>query len=133
MAKVEEMTVEVKTKLDVSRNTAEACLKLVEIYCNNNNVDILGRKNEDGTETFSFDDEKIRTEEYIRGYNQGTIDRAEEIQKCREYGYNKAIDEFTEKLMHTIHNVPSKVIGGGNVLKIAEQMKRGVDNGKDFN
>lgn len=54
--KAEEITVEVKAKLDVSRSTAEACLKLVEIYCNNNNVDILGRKNEDGTESFRFDD-----------------------------------------------------------------------------
>ena len=35
---------------------------------------------------------------YSKGYNQGTIDRAEELQKCREYGYNKAIDEFTEKV-----------------------------------
>lgn len=33
---------------------------------------------------------------YGRGYNQGTIDRAEELQKCREYGYNKAIDEAIE-------------------------------------
>lgn len=35
---------------------------------------------------------------YGRGYNQGSIDRAEELQKCREYGYNKAIDEFVEAL-----------------------------------
>jgi hypothetical protein len=35
---------------------------------------------------------------YGRGYNQGTIDRAEELQKCREYGYNKAVDEFVEAL-----------------------------------
>ena len=34
---------------------------------------------------------------YGLGYNQGSIDRAEELQKCREYGYNKAIDEFAEK------------------------------------
>jgi len=38
------------------------------------------------------------SDEYIKGYNQGTIDRADEIQKAREYGYNKAIDEFAEKL-----------------------------------
>lgn len=43
------------------------------------------------------DEKEIRTEEYGKGYNQGTIDRAEELQKCREYGYNKAIDEFVER------------------------------------
>lgn len=144
--KAEEITVEAKAKLDVSRNTAEACLKLVEIYCNNNNVDILGRKNEDGTETFSFDDEEIRTEEYIRGYNQGTIDRAEELQKCREYGYNKAIDEFAEKIALEIsesiiwgmlvdsHKYPNglgdtsgKIVDYviDAVKKVAEQMKGG--------
>lgn len=37
-------------------------------------------------------------EAYGKGYNQGGIDRAEELKKCREYGYNKAIDEFAERL-----------------------------------
>lgn len=37
-------------------------------------------------------------EMYGLGYNQGTIDRADELQKCREQGYNKAIDEFAERL-----------------------------------
>ena len=37
-------------------------------------------------------------EMYGLGYNQGTIDRADELQKCREQGYNKAIDEFAERI-----------------------------------
>lgn len=37
--------------------------------------------------------DEFEQETYGKGYNQGTIDRAEELQKCREYGYNKAIDE----------------------------------------
>ncbi len=40
---------------------------------------------------------------------------------------NKAIDEYTEKLIQEIHSIPSRVIGGGNVLKIAEQMKGGAE------
>jgi hypothetical protein len=52
------ITVEVKAKLDVPRNTAEACLKLVEMYINNNpGIDIVSKKNEDGTETLRFDSE----------------------------------------------------------------------------
>lgn len=38
---------------------------------------------------------------YGRGYNQGTIDRAEEIQKAREYGYAKAIDECIKIIEET--------------------------------
>lgn len=37
-------------------------------------------------------------EMYGLGYNQGTIDRADELQKCREQGYKKAIDEFAERI-----------------------------------
>ena len=35
---------------------------------------------------------------YARGYNQGTIDRAEEVTKAREQGYAKAIEEFAERM-----------------------------------
>lgn len=36
MMKVDELTVEVKAKLTVDKATAEGCLKMVEIYLNNN-------------------------------------------------------------------------------------------------
>ena len=39
---------------------------------------------------------------YSKGYNQGTIDRAEELQKCREYGYKKAIDECIKIIEETV-------------------------------
>ena len=53
--KMDEVTVEVKAKLDVDKNTAEACLKMVEVYVNNNKDIVLNcaRKN-DGTEHFYF-------------------------------------------------------------------------------
>ena len=38
---------------------------------------------------------------------------------------NKAIDEFAEKLIQHISQMPSGYIGSGNVLIIAEQMKAG--------
>ena len=37
----------------------------------------------------------------------------------------KAIDEFAEKLIKHISQMPSGYIGSGNVLIIAEQMKAG--------
>lgn len=42
-----------------------------------------------------------------------------------QIGYNKAIDEFAEKLIKHISQMPSGYIGSGNVLIIAEQMKGG--------
>lgn len=63
-------------------------------------------------------DMETRTEEYIRGYNQGTIDRAEELQKCREYGYNKAIDEFVERITLPLTEEA--------ISRIVDEMKGGV-------
>lgn len=55
MAMVDSLTVNVKAKLDVDRNTAEGCLKLVEIFLNNHNdLVVQGTKNEDGTESYTF-------------------------------------------------------------------------------
>lgn len=55
--KASELTIEVNAKLEVSKSTAEACLKLVEIYLNNNsNIKIQAIKNQDGTESFCFVD-----------------------------------------------------------------------------
>lgn len=55
--KAEELTVEVKAKLDVSRSTAEACLKMVEIYVNEHqNIRIIVKKKEDGTDSFHLEE-----------------------------------------------------------------------------
>ena len=35
---------------------------------------------------------------YAQGYNQGTIDRAEEVAKAREQGYAKVIEDFAERI-----------------------------------
>ena len=42
---------------------------------------------------------------------------------------NKAIDEFTEALVKHTHKIPSRCLGGANILEIAEQMKAGGMNG----
>lgn len=44
MDKIAELTIGVNAKLCVDRDTAELCLKLVEIYANANNVQIMGEK-----------------------------------------------------------------------------------------
>lgn len=49
MAKVEEVTVEVKANMTVDEMTAESCLKLVELYINQNDVDLIGNAKVDGT------------------------------------------------------------------------------------
>ena len=44
MAKLPDLTIDVKAKLNVDRDTAELCLKLLEIYANSNNIDIIAER-----------------------------------------------------------------------------------------
>jgi hypothetical protein len=80
-------------------------------------------------------------EMYGLGYNQGTIDRADEFQKCREQGYNKAIDEFAERLKDSLKNNFRHLLSvdtdgfewlttdavGTHIDEIAEKMKGGAE------
>ena len=52
--KANEVTIEVKANLSISKETAETCLKLVEMYINQNSVCIIGNKMDDGTTKFEF-------------------------------------------------------------------------------
>ena len=73
---------------------------------------------------------------YNRGYNQGTIDRAEEVTKAREQGYAKAIDEVIMQLEAEVESsakfireyddsIAQKAYykGLSNALKIVEEMR----------
>lgn len=56
MAKaLENVVVEVKAKMTVDRATAEACLKMVELYVNSNPVKLMGDKSENGEEQFYYE------------------------------------------------------------------------------
>ena len=56
MAKVsEDLTIEVKAKLTVDRATAEACLKMVELYVNSNGVNVMVDKLENGELNFYYE------------------------------------------------------------------------------
>lgn len=54
MAKISDMTVEVKAKLEVDRRTAETCLRLVEIFCNDNGVCIMCSHGMNGEVEYEF-------------------------------------------------------------------------------
>jgi hypothetical protein len=54
MAKISDITVEVKAKLTVDRKTAEACLKMVEMYVNQSKDDIVADRDENNELTFRF-------------------------------------------------------------------------------
>lgn len=59
-------------------------------FCNTNN-------NEDLPKKYVAD----LVESALRvGYNQGTIDRAEEVTKAREHGYAKGIDDFYDNVLN---------------------------------
>ena len=53
---IEEAVVEVKASITVAKNTAEACLKLVEIYVNQTGSDIIGERKRYGTIEFVFEE-----------------------------------------------------------------------------
>ena len=55
MAKAEDLTIEVKAKLTVDKATAEACLKMVELYVNANSVNLMADKSEDGEVQFYYE------------------------------------------------------------------------------
>ena len=55
MAKAEDLTIEVKAKLTVDKATAEACLKMVELYVNANSVNLVADKSEDGGLKFYYE------------------------------------------------------------------------------
>ena len=56
MAKVlENVVVEVKAKMTVDRATAEACLKMVELYVNNSGVNVMVDKLESGELKFYYE------------------------------------------------------------------------------
>ena len=56
MAKVlDNVVVEVKAKMTVDRATAEACLKMVELYVNSNGVNVMADKLESGELKFYYE------------------------------------------------------------------------------
>ena len=56
MAKVlDNVVVEVKAKMTVDRATAEACLKMVELYVNSNGVNVMVDKLESGELKFYYE------------------------------------------------------------------------------
>ena len=56
MAKaLENVVVEVKAKMTVDRATAEACLKMVELYVNSNGVNVMVDKLESGELNFYYE------------------------------------------------------------------------------
>ena len=56
MAKVlENVVVEVKAKITVERATADACLKMVELYVNSNPVNLKAEKSENGEVQFYYE------------------------------------------------------------------------------
>ena len=69
MGKAAEITVDVKAKLSVDRKTAETCLRLLEIYVNENNVEIIGHRKEDGTNKFEFVSQKRLSKNTMEALN----------------------------------------------------------------
>ena len=56
--KVSDMTVEVKAQLVIDKETAETCLKMVELYCNQTSSLIIANREIDGTMRLNFEEGK---------------------------------------------------------------------------
>lgn len=55
MPKFEDITIDVKARLDIDQRTAEGCLKLVEIFCNANGMNIIGERDHNGETSYRFE------------------------------------------------------------------------------
>lgn len=55
MSKVTELTIDVKANMTVDRETAERCLKILEWYCNDNEVFLIADRDSDGVAHFKFE------------------------------------------------------------------------------
>ena len=58
MDKLTDITIDVKANLHIDRRTAETCLRLVEIFCNNKRINVIANFDEDGHTTFEFEDRR---------------------------------------------------------------------------
>lgn len=54
MSRATDITIDVTANINVDGRTAEACLKLVEIFCNARGLGIASRKDNKGCLTFEF-------------------------------------------------------------------------------
>lgn len=54
MASAKKISVELEGKIVVDQNTAELCLKVVEVYMNQNHIDILADEDESGKLSLRF-------------------------------------------------------------------------------
>lgn len=72
MAKLTDITIDVKANLNVDRRTAETCLRLVEIFCNAKRIGVIGHRGEDGYTTFEFEDK-------LCGVSKETLDAIKAI------------------------------------------------------
>lgn len=55
MSKATELTIEVKANMTVDGETAERCLKILEWYCNDNNVFPVAYRDPDGIAHLKFE------------------------------------------------------------------------------
>lgn len=61
--KPQELTVNVNCDLTVTKETAETCLKLVELYVNSHeNLDVYGNRNVDGSLSLYFKEKSDYTD-----------------------------------------------------------------------
>ena len=59
MAKLTDITIDVKANLNVDRRTAETCLRLVEMYCNSSGVTIIPNRKMDGEYEYTLGPEVL--------------------------------------------------------------------------
>lgn len=55
MSKATDLTIEVTAKTTIDRESAERCLKMVEWFCNDNNLVPLADRAPDGTLRFRYE------------------------------------------------------------------------------
>lgn len=50
-----EITVNVKANIEIDKDTAEVCLKMIQHYCNAKGMVLIGERRDDGTTELHFE------------------------------------------------------------------------------
>ncbi len=92
-----EMEIRINAKLSVDKSMAELALKLAELYCNDNGMNISTKQNEDGTESLYFsktNTEKVRIYSKVADLEKEVMQLQSRLRHLLESEYIRSFDEL---------------------------------------
>ena len=94
--KANELEIRINAKLSVDKSTAEGALKLAELYCNDNGVNIATKQNEDGTAKLYFSEtntNKVRIYSKVEDLEKEVMQLQSRLRHLLKSDYIRSFDE----------------------------------------